>query len=497
MKLRIILIIVLSILSFISSRITYQKTTKFYKSLKKQAKLLRSNISEKEKQLQELSNQAKSEKNKNKKRDLMKVIDDQSRAVERISTLEIELSNHKRNLQPAVRNYKKYSRKITLDRNQNYTKNDNHKLFFKKRNHKLNRKERDQQPTFLPLIFPKDAQFAETNLTLAAKEKAENEKIIGLCTSTFNEILPPPFCWKKGLDVGVIPTDCDANYTRRAQWCVENCRENHYFDGSSCIANKCEDGYTTFPLTCTKGLHTYGRSYTPNIITNFTAPCPTGTYRPLASDAVCYRDCRLKNMVNCGPAMCADSQESCFNGITGMMIDFFSGLGDFVAFIASFGTKAAAQPAISAAKSGLRNFADQAKNLIKKSISGLKKFFIKFTDRSEFKKLFFDTLKDKLKDKAKSLAIDVFKTSLIQKTCSTVAEGLIQNIMLRDENREFDPASLDITGIADSVKNCSGIKSDNDSIQCASSILNVVGIFDPTGISGMAAAFMKPICEDI
>jgi len=57
------------------------------------------------------------------------------------------------------------------------------------------------------------------------------------------ESLPPGFCWKKGGDAGIIPTECPSGYFRSVALCYENCPSGWYFFLGVCYQG-CGEGYT-------------------------------------------------------------------------------------------------------------------------------------------------------------------------------------------------------------------------------------------------------------
>jgi len=43
------------------------------------------------------------------------------------------------------------------------------------------------------------------------------------CMLGINKSLPPEFCWKKGGDVGIIPTGCPSGFHRELALCYKYC----------------------------------------------------------------------------------------------------------------------------------------------------------------------------------------------------------------------------------------------------------------------------------
>ena len=52
--------------------------------------------------------------------------------------------------------------------------------------------------------------------------------------------------------------------------------------------------------------------------------------------------------------------------------------------------------------------------------------------------------------------------------------------------------SIDVFGIVDTAKSCS---QPNNPLECAKSAIGAMSTFDPTGLLGVAASFMHPVCK--
>jgi len=309
------------------------------------------------------------------------------------------------------------------------------------------------------------------------------------CTKAFFESVPPSICWKKGGDIGRIPTDCPQGFFRYLALCFENCAPGYQFDGGAlCIAG-CPDGYSTQPLTCYKWPFTITarKAYFPKSITNFEAPCFDGYYR---SGALCYRDCNRVGMVNCGIGMCAASNEACAAGVSQMVVDTVSSIGKGVGFVLSFGTSAAATQGISSAKEAMSKSLDAVKNAAKSGLAFMKNL----VNNPEIRKAFMKKAMEAAQEKLKQYAIDKLKETAITNVCGTLHDALVKKVASSEEPKGIWD-KLDVLGVGEINKNCKNPDGTNGGIACAKSILSSLDSIDPTGLVGLASAFMHPICD--
>jgi hypothetical protein len=315
-------------------------------------------------------------------------------------------------------------------------------------------------------------------------------KLANTCVKAFYETVPASICWKKGGDVGYIPTGCPSGYFRHLALCFENCRPGYRFDGGALCKKGCDSGWDTHPLTCYRWFfQVRGRdTYFPRSITNFEAPCSDGYYR---SGALCYRDCGKVGMVNCGIGMCAASNESCGLGIGEMAIDVIASIGKGVAFVASFGTSSVATQGVSSAKNAIKNNLQKVTKAVKNAVSSMKIL----SKNPQAKKRFLDKAKDKVRKTLKEIASDKAKEKSIESICTDIHENLINKISEKNENSSVDWDKMDVLGIGDIAKNCGDTSEKDAPLSCSQSILKTMDNFDPTGLTGLAAAFMHPHCD--
>jgi len=314
------------------------------------------------------------------------------------------------------------------------------------------------------------------------------------CTQSFFEGIPPSFCWKKGADVGVIPTGCPNGYFRHLALCFQNCPKGYSFDGASLCRKDCPGDCTCFPLTCThfdwrvwKDWTVSRDAFFTHSITNFDSSitCGANMYK---SGALCYRDCKKVGLVNCGIGMCAATGEACASGIGNMVANFLTSLAKGVGFILSFGTDSAAAETVGEVKTGLSKLASTATKAIEDGAATVKRIASDPAVRKEFVDKLIGIAKNKLKSKIE----DTIQTQLIETVCGHLGNALLDKAQ---QKSSFDISKLDVLGIGNIKDSCTNIPDSNGGIACAQSILNTVDNVDPTGLAGMAAAFMQPVCD--
>jgi hypothetical protein len=159
-------------------------------------------------------------------------------------------------------------------------------------------------------------------------------KVAGECMKGLTKSLANSFCWKKGLDLGIIPTGCPSGYFRSLALCYEYCKPNYRHFAGLCYADCESRSWTDMGLFCIradfkiKGKHIY----VPNSLTNFDGrvPCPEGRYRIAA---LCYKDCNNIGMVNCGPLACSADSSGYLTSVLDMVVSTIQGIMDLVTLV--------------------------------------------------------------------------------------------------------------------------------------------------------------------
>ena len=326
----------------------------------------------------------------------------------------------------------------------------------------------------------------ETDLSASEAAKYASACLKGALAS-----IPPSFCYKQNGDAGVIPTDCPEGYFRSLALCYKNCNSGMVFVAGVCWEDGCRPGYYDFGATCTKCTwnplycDTYAKySYISPSITNFDSrvPCPSNMYH---SGALCYRDCNKSGLVNCGIGACAASSLSCAAGIAIMTIDFVLGAIQLISFVVSFGGSSATKESFDAIRAAFKNI----------SVSTLESGLTTIA-RIATNKTATELLKESSIILAKSILkpiVDIIVESLLTKVCEEVIH-IIFNKSSNNVPNDLELSSLEPTNISNAIKDCKNIKTENDKLMCAKSVLNTISTIDVTGLTAMAAALIQKTC---
>ena len=320
-------------------------------------------------------------------------------------------------------------------------------------------------------------------------------KIAETCLNSFMDSIPPTFCWKKGDDAGKIPSVCPHNWTRSLALCFQNCRSGYSLWGGICW-EQCTGGRKNCGAVCGRGScwkfwnWRAKKSYIPQSITNFDSRvgCPEGEYKV---GAMCYRDCGKVGLTNCGIGACAADTSSCIKGIINMAIDFLSSLATFIGFIATFGAGGAAIKAATSVAKKVGQTVKKFSGKIKQAMNTFKRI----NKNPKVKKGFISKVTAKAK-KYLSKEFEGKAIATVGDICSQVGDQLMTKVE-QPPQEGFNWESVDLTGISSTVGKCKGAKSDSGKMECAGAILDMIAKIDPTGLAGMAAAFMKPVCEGV
>jgi len=207
------------------------------------------------------------------------------------------------------------------------------------------------------------------------------------------------------------------------------------------------------------------------------------------SGALCYRDCGKIGLVNCGIGMCASSSDNCISGLINMIVDFVVSFIQFVGFIATFGADSGAATGLDALKAGIKSAFSKVKSGIQEGAKTLYRIATSSAARSEF----LDTVKDKAIDLAKDLITDKIKDDAVSYICGQVGDSILAGATPTPP--DFNVDMIDVLGVGAIVDDCADTSDSNGQLMCAKSIMNTISTVDPTGLAGMASAFMEPTCD--
>lgn len=316
--------------------------------------------------------------------------------------------------------------------------------------------------------------------------------IAGSCVKGFMATIPPDWCWKKP-DFGTIPTGCPSGYHRWGAECFKHCNPGYYWVAGGTCWSHCGGGWKDIGACCVGSWFRFKckHHYWTHRITNFDSrvPCPSGKYK---SGALCYRDCSKVFLENCGIGACASSAASCVAGIVTMVIDILVSVVQLVTFICSFGTSSAgAQVGFAGLKSAAKSALKQGMNKAKEGL----KVMTRVATNTAMRKAFVEQAKKKAADHCvDSLGMQVSKWA-VGKMCETVANDMITAVNNKHEPK-LNLESFDPTGIAPMGVECAKDQNiENNRISCAKKTMEFISIVDPTGIVGLAAAFLQASCD--
>lgn len=312
----------------------------------------------------------------------------------------------------------------------------------------------------------------------------------GMCMKGLMVSMPPSFCWKRGGDVGVIPTGCPSGYFRNLALCLEYCAPGYAWDGALLCLSTCPSGYETHPLTCYKGIFDWfsRKSYFTNSITNFSPliPCPEGMYR---EGALCYRDCNIIGMVNCGIGACAVDTSACVSGVVNIIFNWVGALIDSLNKVVINDMSALAdlkstvrQSVNSAGHSKVYNAARAAIVSVK---GNFKNIFINKSIRNTQDFMWGQTSED-LNDTKIYISCMILAQSAIYQTSNNVPNFDADRIV----------SSVDFFGNRYDNQNCKKETTDLDGgASCVRGILNTADNFDPTSLLTIGSLFASDVCD--
>lgn len=176
------------------------------------------------------------------------------------------------------------------------------------------------------------------------RQASLDEQLSQQCTISFIASIPPSFCYKKDSEDGVL-AKCPNSYSLQRILFVDRCVPNDCKSGykkgtvfSTTCFQVCPSGYANHPLSCYKNLFRWFFKSTYDLPTfpldDPRAYCDYGFYK---NEKYCYKDCGLKNMINCRTDICAITYSACSEGLKNMVKDFFLGLGKIFLNIFTFG----------------------------------------------------------------------------------------------------------------------------------------------------------------
>lgn len=202
---------------------------------------------------------------------------------------------------------------------------------------------------------------------------------------------------------------------------------------------------------------------------------------------LCYRPCSYygevkDSLIGCGDLACSPHAAQCVSTIMNMVMEIGFSIASIAALAATGG---AAAPAVVAGKQVVAKVGGTAaKNAAKYTAKGLLRAGV-----NRFRNTVLKNMKKKFTRKEiLETARDGWAENAVKNFCNEYAKASYNRL---DPNyQKFDPNQLDPTGTATAVTKCKS----GSGRSCAAGILSAVGTFDPTGLMGVASAFIHDDC---
>jgi hypothetical protein len=207
--------------------------------------------------------------------------------------------------------------------------------------------------------------------------------------------------------------------------------------------------------------------------------------------ALCYRDCNVIGMANCGIGACSLDGGSCASAIIGIIIDVVSGIVDLIVFVVSLGTSSALTTLKSTVKNGLKKIAQEGmKKAMKAAITAIK---------GQFTKVFIKKAIKKAQDFLKEKVTEGVTNTLVYTYCNTVANAAVEKTNSSVPswiNEDTLVSAVDFLGVKGMITSCNSETTSKDGgISCAKGVLGAASNFDPTGLLTIGAAFLFDTCD--
>merc|ERR1711935_532971 len=372
--------------------------------------------------------------------------------------------------------------------------------------------------------------FMETHDTVQGDKALGAKCLQGILLS-----VAPSFCWKGGSHNHDACYTCPSGYRKWGAECFQNCRSGYYWVGGGTCWAHCRSGeeelvqveapkedqdteksdsventdsfistseaettdekvglrrrrrrspYSDHGATCYKGIFDWyaKHHYWTHRLTKFDSRvgcCHNDQYK---SGALCYKKCEPVDksvMVNCGFDACSSASETCASTIMNMVFEIGFSIASIAALVVTAG---AAAPATVAGSTMLKAMTKASAKMISKSAA-----------KSVLKKSSSTLGKNTWSNAVKKFGRDQVKGALTENAAKAACHGYAQAYYQKLPNpTEFNPANLDPTGTANAVTTCGD--QGKSEVACAAAVLGVIGTFDPTGLTGVAAAFMHDQC---
>jgi len=343
------------------------------------------------------------------------------------------------------------------------------------------------QSSFMPEVEPFNVESSVGSDAGTIVKDIQDAAVV--CAKAFLKEIPSTFCWKSPPDGGKIPTACAPGTFRSAALCYDNCNAGYYFWGGVCW-EQCPEGYHNDGAICGKDFFHwfFKKSYVPKSYTNFSdkSVCPSGMYK---QGALCYTNCDNVGLENCGIGACAANAPGCAKGILSIGIAAAESVEKLVKFVVSIasGTDGAgfATDGLNAINGAIQQGAEKD---LDTGLNDLKTLMTNPNFQSE--------ITSKMVDSTISWAAgSSLSKTIITDICAGIADHFLKSSgSAGSAAKTFHWPTSNAPTIIETIKECKTLSTENERILCAKEILNLINEHDPTGITGLVAAFLKPVC---
>jgi len=378
-----------------------------------------------------------------------------------------------------------------------------------------------------------DLTRADMDATRRAKLKIQGAKLVGKCLHGLMQTAPADFCWKDPKYHQLENPQCPQGWHRPWGYleCFKRCKAGYYFVSGGTCWQECNykppgrrllgtnrKDYRDDGATCWKSWFDvfwkkwYWAERRGNCHDDL--KCRPDQYK---FGCLCYQDCATVgevqgSMENCGTLACGASSGGCVAAVSNMVMDIGFSIASISALVVTGG---AAAPAVVAGKKLLKKCSQSvmtklskmaSESLLKAGKAQFEKAAVKLAMKriKGAQKAMYNAINSKalangdLRPKAQFKAgiTDGMTQNAVKAVCGTVAQEFYKK--LKTGSGDFHVKQLDPTGLAAAGESCVASATEpstENHLKCVAATLGAINTFDPTGLMGVAAAFMHGTCK--
>jgi len=215
--------------------------------------------------------------------------------------------------------------------------------------------------------------------------------------------------------------------------------------------------------------------------------CPDGMYL-LAN--LCYRNCNMIGMENCGEGACSFNSDGCVSSFIATKTD--RGFNEEITTYLSLGSsnRATFAAQTSAKKAVMTSLMKLDKGFFKNALVQVKMMF-----RGKLKDVILKKAKEKVNQKLKQAIKYKVQNMLVSKICDKVFEKVIIKITTESKPESINSIvdSIDVFEVKGNIKSCSNREKDGG-VDCASGVVESLNAFNPTSLL-IIATIRSKVCD--